>query len=46
MAMEAAGVVKYGDKGNPTKDELDKTIAKLIELKKGWSFPRAVEHLR
>ena len=38
MAMEAAGVVKYGDKGNPTKDELDKTISKLIELKKGGHF--------
>ena len=34
MACESAGFVKYGDKGNPTKDELDKTIAKLIELKK------------
>ena len=38
MAMEAAGVVKYGDKGNPTKDELDKTISKLIELKKSGHF--------
>ena len=35
MAMEAAGIVKYGDKGNPTRDELNKTISKLIELKKG-----------
>ena len=31
---ESAGFVKYGDKGNPTQDELDQTIAKLIELKK------------
>ena len=34
MAFEAAGVLKYSDKGNPTKDELSATIAKLIELKK------------
>jgi putative spermidine/putrescine transport system substrate-binding protein len=38
MALEAAGIVKYGDKGNPTKDELAKTIAKLIELKKAGHF--------
>ena len=38
MAMEAAGLVKYGDKGNPTKDELEQTIAKLIELKKAGHF--------
>jgi len=34
MALEAAGEVSYGDKGNPTRDELSATIAKLIELKK------------
>ena len=34
MALEAVGEVKYADKGNPTQDELSKTIAKLIELKK------------
>ena len=34
MAMESSGELKYGDKGNPTKDELEKTIAKLIALKK------------
>jgi putative spermidine/putrescine transport system substrate-binding protein len=38
MACEAAGLVTYGDKGNPTKEELDKTISKLIELKKGGHF--------
>lgn len=35
MALEAAGEIKYGDKGNPTQDELSFTIARLIELKKG-----------
>ena len=34
MAMEASGELTYGDKGNPTKEELEKTIAKLIALKK------------
>jgi len=38
MAMSAAGIVKYGDKGNPTKEELSKTISKLIELKKSGHF--------
>jgi putative spermidine/putrescine transport system substrate-binding protein len=34
MACQATGAVTYGDRGNPTKEELEKTIAKLIELKK------------
>jgi putative spermidine/putrescine transport system substrate-binding protein len=34
MALEAAGEITYGDKGNPTQDELSFTIARLIELKK------------
>ena len=38
MAFEAAGMLKYGDKGNPTQEELTATIAKLIELKKGGHF--------
>jgi putative spermidine/putrescine transport system substrate-binding protein len=38
MAMEAAGEMKYGDKGNPTQDELTKTIARLVELKKAGHF--------
>jgi putative spermidine/putrescine transport system substrate-binding protein len=38
MACEAAGLLTYGDKGNPTQEELTATIAKLIELKKGGHF--------
>jgi putative spermidine/putrescine transport system substrate-binding protein len=38
MALEAAGEMTYGDKGNPTQDEISKTIARLIELKKGGHF--------
>lgn len=34
MAMEAAGLQKYGDRGNPTRAELKATIDKLIELKR------------
>ena len=34
MALEASGQVKYVDKGNLTKAEIDQTIGKLIELKK------------
>ena len=38
MICESAGVIKYGDKGNMTKDEIDKTIAFLIETKKAGQF--------
>lgn len=38
MALESAGEMTYGDKGNPTQDEISKTIARLIELKKGGHF--------
>ncbi len=34
MAMEAAGLQTYGDRGNPTRAEIDATIGKLIELKR------------
>ena len=34
MAAEATGAVKYADKGNMTRAEIDKTIALLINLKK------------
>jgi len=34
MAAEANGTVKYADKGNMTRAEIDKTIALLIDLKK------------
>uniref|UniRef100_UPI00339D5EEF ABC transporter substrate-binding protein n=1 Tax=Aquibium sp. A9E412 TaxID=2976767 RepID=UPI00339D5EEF len=34
MALESAGELTYGDKGNPTQDEIQKTIARLIELKR------------
>ena len=38
MVAQASGVVKYGDKGNMTKEEIDKTIAFLIEAKKAGQF--------
>jgi putative spermidine/putrescine transport system substrate-binding protein len=38
MVNEAMGTVKYGDKGNMTRDEIDKTIATLIEAKKAGQF--------
>jgi len=34
MMCESMGVIKYGDKGNMTRHEIDVTIGKLIELKK------------
>ena len=34
MALESAGEITYGDKGNMTREEIDATIARLIELKR------------
>jgi putative spermidine/putrescine transport system substrate-binding protein len=38
MICESAGVIKYGDKGNMTKAEIDKTIDFLIKTKKDGQF--------
>jgi putative spermidine/putrescine transport system substrate-binding protein len=38
MVTEAAGLVKYGDKGDMTKEEIDKVIGILIEQKKAGQF--------
>ena len=38
MIMEASGKIKYADKGNMTKEEIDKTIDFLIEVKKAGQF--------
>lgn len=38
MALEAMGDIKYVDKGNMTREEIDKTIAKLIEYKRAGQF--------
>lgn len=38
MAIEARGDLKYGDKGNMTKAEIDRTIEILIAAKKAGQF--------
>ncbi|PXF30697.1 ABC transporter substrate-binding protein [Pokkaliibacter plantistimulans] len=38
MIAEAMGKVSYGDKGNMTKEEIDKTIGLLMEAKKASQF--------
>ncbi|MBB3769499.1 putative spermidine/putrescine transport system substrate-binding protein [Angulomicrobium tetraedrale] len=38
MICESAGVIKYGDKGNMTKAEIDTTIDFLIKTKKAGQF--------
>jgi putative spermidine/putrescine transport system substrate-binding protein len=38
MAIESRGDIKYGDKGNMTKEEIDKTIKILIDTKKAGHF--------
>jgi putative spermidine/putrescine transport system substrate-binding protein len=38
MAIESAGEIKYGDKGNQTKAEIDKTIDILTKAKKDGQF--------
>jgi len=38
MVCEAMGEIAYGDKGNMTKEEIDKTMAILTEAKKAGQF--------
>jgi putative spermidine/putrescine transport system substrate-binding protein len=38
MALEARGDIKYGNKGNMTKDEIDKTINVMMDIKKSGQF--------
>jgi putative spermidine/putrescine transport system substrate-binding protein len=38
MALEARGDIKYGDKGNMTKEEIDKTIAIMMDVKRSGQF--------
>jgi putative spermidine/putrescine transport system substrate-binding protein len=38
MAVEARGDLKYANKGNMTRDEIDKTIALMMEIKKSGQF--------
>lgn len=38
MVCEAMGAVQYGDKGNMTKEEIDKTMAVFTEAKKDGQF--------
>ena len=38
MVCEAMGAVTYGDKGNMTKEEIDKTLAIMTEAKKAGQF--------
>ena len=38
MAIESSGEIKYGDKGNQTKAEIDKTIDILTKAKKSGQF--------
>ncbi|MET3600878.1 ABC transporter substrate-binding protein [Martelella mangrovi] len=38
MILESQGAITYGDKGNMTKEEIDKTAAFLIEAKRAGQF--------
>jgi putative spermidine/putrescine transport system substrate-binding protein len=38
MALECRGDLTYGDKGNMTRDEIDRTVAALIDLKRQGHF--------
>ncbi len=38
MVMESLGQLKYGDKGNMTRAEIDQTVAFLIETKRAGQF--------
>ena len=43
MALESRGDFKYGDKGNMTKEEIDKTIKILIDAQEGRPFPLVLD---
>jgi putative spermidine/putrescine transport system substrate-binding protein len=38
MALESSGRIKYGDKGNMTKAEIDKTVDTMMEIKRSGQF--------
>jgi putative spermidine/putrescine transport system substrate-binding protein len=38
MALESRGDITYSDKGNMSREEIDKTVAALIELKQAGHF--------
>ena len=38
MAVEARGDIKYGNKGNMTKEEIDKTINLMMDIKRAGQF--------
>ncbi len=38
LALEARGDIKYGNKGNMTRDEIDKTIKVMMDIKKAGQF--------
>jgi len=38
LCFESAGLISYGNKGNMTREEIDQTIDKLIELKRAGHF--------
>ncbi len=38
MATEARGDIKYGNKGNMTKEEIDKTLKVMMDVKKSGHF--------
>jgi len=38
MALEARGDIKYGNKGNMTKAEIDKTVTTMQEIKRSGQF--------
>ncbi len=38
MALEARGDLKYGNKGNMTREEIDKTINTMMDVKKSGQF--------
>jgi putative spermidine/putrescine transport system substrate-binding protein len=38
LAVEARGDIKYGNKGNMTKEEIDKTIALMMDIKRAGQF--------
>jgi len=46
MAVEARGDLRYLNKGNMTRDEIDKTIALMSDIKKSGTVPLVLDFIR
>ena len=46
LCFESAGLIKYGNKGNMTKKEIDFTCRQVDRTEEGRAIPRNLDHVR